>query len=61
MDRKICQHCEGDGREPKERGRVAGIWMVIRYFNKRCTRCGGSGEDRSVSVDELREKGAQKK
>jgi DnaJ-class molecular chaperone len=52
---KICEHCDGDGHEPRQRMMFLGCWVVVRYWKRVCSVCNGTGEDRSVSVDELEE------
>jgi len=50
----ICLHCDGNGNEPKMRSEIArGLWVITQYWKSPCVACGGSGEDRSVSIDEV--------
>lgn len=51
----ICEHCQGDGREPVEERSVKGVYPILIYGDKKCKYCGGTGKDHSVSIDELEE------
>lgn len=61
---KICEHCQGVGREPigehyvspemaEDAGEPQMEGMFYRLEYEECKSCGGTGEDRSVSMDEL--------
>lgn len=50
---KICEDCQGDGREPIGERSINGAYPILIYGDKKCKYCGGTGEDHSVSIDEL--------